>query len=260
VDPRGPVYTRPLVERTVTANGIGQRLFETGAGEPVVLLHGGLGSSEDWADQRPALAERFRVIAYDRRGHGRTAATPEPFDYDVMTADAVALLDELGLARARLVGFSDGGIVALLVALRRPDLVGRLVLIGANTRPDGLEPRMRGRLESSDAASYPERYRVAFERLSPDGPDAWPAAFAQTRRLWLEEPHITEEQLATVAAPTLVVAGDRDLIAPEHTVALFRALPRTARLAIVPGAGHDLPREQPALLNQLLLAFLSESG
>ena len=245
-----------MTGRVVEANGVRHHVEEAGSGDTVVLLHGGLGSSETFAAQVPALAERFRVVAFDRRGHGRTPDVEGPFGYDAMLDDTVALLSALRIGRARIVGFSDGAILGLLMAVRRPELVERLVAIGGNAWPDGMEPWFTTWLARAEAETYPQAYVDAYGRLSPDGPSHWPVVFAKTKRMWLEEPSISEAELAGIEAPTLVMAGDRDLVSPEHSVVLYRTLPN-ARLAIVPGATHDVHEERPEVVNRLLVDFLT---
>jgi len=242
--------------RVVEANGVRHYVEEAGTGEPLVLLHGGLGSSETFAAQLPALAERFHVVAFDRRGHGRTPDVEGPLSYDAMLDDTVALLSALRIGRARIVGFSDGAILGLLLAMRRPELVERLVAIGGNIRPEGMEQWFRTWLERIDAERYPRKYVEAYARLTPDGPEHWPTHFAKTKRLWQEEPQVADEELALIQAPTLVLAGDRDLVAPEHSLLLYRTI-RDAELAIVPGATHDLHEERPEIVNRLMLDFLT---
>ena len=239
----------------VQANGIPHLVAEHGSGDPVLLLHGGLESSTTWAAQIPALAERYRDVTIDRRGHGGTP-DPGPIDYPLMADDTAAVLAALGIERARLVGFSDGAIIGLLLATGKPQLVERLVSIGGNSRPDGIEPWFARWLEKTTAESFPARYREEHERLSPDGPGQWPAVFEKVKRLWAEEPWIADEELAGIKAPTLVLAGDRDIVTPAHTVALARTIP-DAQLGIVPGTTHAVHEERPEVVNRLLLDFFA---
>ena len=131
---------------TLDANGVHHHYAEHGAGAPVLLLHGGLESSESWSAQTRVLAEGHRVVLIDRRGHGRTPDVAGPITYELMRDDTVACIEALGLAGAHLVGWSDGGIVALMVAIERPDLVGRIVAIGANASADAYTRETRATL------------------------------------------------------------------------------------------------------------------
>ncbi len=220
-------------------------------GEDVVLLHGGLSSS---ASLRRTVGRRlnatYRVSAFDRRGHGRTADTDEPFHYDAMAAETIAFLQWLGRP-AHLIGHSDGAIIGLLVAMQRPDLVGRLVAVGANTHPDGLEPmepfETNGPMFDAWAADFGLR--------SPDGEQHARVVVDKTMRLFRTEPDLTAAQLGSIRAATLVMAGDDDSTRLEDTIGLYRAIPE-AQLAIVPGASHALLKEYPRETTALIQRFL----
>jgi pimeloyl-ACP methyl ester carboxylesterase len=227
-----------------------------GSGDPIVLLHGGLSDRTAWMLQLPALAERFRTYAVDRRGHGTSPDTDAPFHYDEMADETVGFLEGVVGGPAHLVGWSDGGIVALLVSMKRPDLVRRQVLIGANFHVDGLMPEFE--TPDDPASDEVAPLRVWYEGVAAD-PSHWPEFYAKGTRLFRTEPTLTVDDLKPIAVPTLVVAGDDDCIHHEHTVALFEAL-ADAQLAIVPGTSHMLLLEKPGLVNQLILDFLAESG
>ena len=216
-----------------------------------MLLHGGLSSS---ASLRRTVGRRlnatYRVSAFDRRGHGRTADTDEPFHYDAMAAETIAFLEWLGRP-AHLIGHSDGAIIGLLVAMQRPDLVGRLVAVGANTHPDGLEPmepfETNGPMFDAWAADFGLR--------SPDGEQHARVVVEKTMRLFRTEPDLTAAQLGSIRAATLVMAGDDDSTRLEDTIGLYRAIPE-AQLAIVPGASHALLKEYPRETTALIQRFL----
>ena len=228
-----------------------------GSGEPVLLLHGGFEHAGALPQLTAALAASYRVIEPERRAHGRTPDAGGELHYEAMADDTLAFMNALGLARPRVVGFSDGAIVALLLALRRPDRCGRLVLVGANYDASGLQPEfLRLVRETPPELLFPALVD-AQRRLSPDGPEQYRAVFDRVRRLWGEEPHLEPAALARVASPTLVLAGDADAVRVEHTVALFRALP-DARLCIVPGGSHGVLTEHPELCASVILEFLAE--
>ncbi|HEX4819421.1 MAG TPA: alpha/beta hydrolase [Acidimicrobiales bacterium] len=227
-----------------------------GSGEPVVLLHGGLSDRSAWMFQIPVLAESFRVFAFDRRGHGTSPDTDAPFSYEEMADETAAFLEDVVGGPAHLVGWSDGGIVALLVSLRRPDLVRRQVLMGANFDVDGLLPGFDTG-DDPDAESV-AMIKVVYEGVAPD-PGHWPEFYAKGNALFRAAPHVPASDLETVTAPTLVLAGDDDCIHHAHTVELFERIP-DAQLAIVPGTSHFLFMEKPALVNQLITDFLTETA
>ncbi|MFC8064781.1 MULTISPECIES: alpha/beta fold hydrolase [unclassified Streptomyces] len=231
-----------------------------GTGDPLVLLHGGFCTNDTWGAQRADLAAAYRVLLPERRAHGHTPDVDGPLTYQDMADDTVAFLETVVDAPAHLVGWSDGAVVALLVALARPDLVRRVVLIGANFRPGGecfVEPGMLDAMtpDSPDTAFFREMY----EAVSPDGADHWPVVAVKMIDMWRTQPTLTERELGRITAPTLVMTGDDDLMTLEHTTALYRALP-DARLAVLPGASHLVPLEKPALVNGLVLDHLGQEA
>jgi pimeloyl-ACP methyl ester carboxylesterase len=235
----------------IDAGGVHTWYAEEGAGQPVLLLHGALTDSSEFGATAPALAQRFRVLMPERRGHGHTPDLPGPISYDLMARDTIAFAEALGLGRAHLVGHSDGANVALLVALGRPDLVDRLVLISGNFHHDGLLDALDvGELAAS------EFFVEAYGRVSPDGRDHFPAVVAKVSRMIASEPALSARDLRQVSARTLIMAGDDDAIRPEHTLAMFRAIP-DAELAIIPGTSHALIIEKPALCNEIMIDFLT---
>jgi pimeloyl-ACP methyl ester carboxylesterase len=159
---------------------------------------------------------------------------------------------------AHLVGVSDGGIVGLLVAIQRPDLLRKLVTVGANFHRDGLI----GASMWSDASPDDEAWAMPRQRyaaVSPDGAEHFPLVFSKLQRMWREEPTLTEHDLAKIPVPVLVVAADDDVILHAHTAALYEALAR-GQLAVIPGASHAVFLEKPGLLNRIVLDFLAEEG
>ena len=231
-----------------------------GEGDPVVLLHGGLSDADSWAMQAPVLAERREVFIPERRGHGRTNDVDGPITFELMTQDTIAFLEQVVGGPADLVGWSDGGNVGLLVAHQRPDLVRKLVVIGANFHHDGLHPATAAFFfetepDSPDLAMM----RDPYQARTPDGPDHWPIVLAKVRAMWKTGPTMTTADLGRISAPTLVIVGDDDIVLHAHTVALYEALP-AGQLAVIPGASHVVPFEKPALLNQLVVDFLDDGA
>ena len=236
----------------VEAGGVQTWYAEYGCGDPLMLLHGGFSDASEFGATTPALSERFRVYTPDRRGHGHTPDVPGPISYDLMAADTIAFMEELKTGPAHLVGHSDGANVALLVALARPDLVGQLVLISGNFRHDGL---VSG-LDLGELAAN-EFLAEAYGEVSPDGQDHFPVVAEKIYRMASTEPTLTPADLGKVAARTLVMAGDDDMVTAEHTLELYRGIPG-AELAVVPGTSHILIIEKPELCNQIILDFLTK--
>jgi pimeloyl-ACP methyl ester carboxylesterase len=229
---------------------------EEGSGDSLVLFHGGLSTNETWAAQIPRLAESFRVVAPERRGHGHTADSEGPLSYDLMAQDMIGFLDTVVGGPAHIVGWSDGGIVGLIVAMDRPDLVRKLIVISANFDTSGLIPGALEELASMTADSEDlAMFRAAYEAVAPDGPKHWPVVFAKFQAMVSTQPNITGAELARIGSPTLVLAGDDDMISPEHSLALYRAIPNS-ELALVPGTSHALMMEKPDLVNRLMMDFL----
>jgi pimeloyl-ACP methyl ester carboxylesterase len=227
-----------------------------GEGQPVVLLHGAFAGASSWSAQTPVLARAgYRVHVPERRGHAHTPDVPGPLTYGVMADDTVAYLDGVVGGPARLVGWSDGAVVALLVALPRPDLVDRQVLIGQYYNSSG---KVGGGLVDQLSAGGDQVMgflRTEYDQVSPDGPEHFPTVYAKTLRMLATEPELDLGSLAAVAAPTLVLQGDHDEVTLEHGAAVAAALPR-GRLAVLPGT-HALPLESPEVVNALLVWFLA---
>jgi pimeloyl-ACP methyl ester carboxylesterase len=231
---------------------------EQGKGDPLVLLHGGLVTNDTWGPQMADFGARFHVLAPERRAHGHTPDVEGPLSYDDMATDTIGFLETVVGGPAHLVGWSDGGIVGLLVAMGRPDLVRKLVAISANFDTNGATPEAAGALESMTPESEDTAmFRQMYEAASPDGPEHWPLVFGKMMEMLTTQPNLTPADLARIGAPTLVVAGDDDVISIEHTTTLYRAIPN-AELAVVPGTSHTLTMEKPELVNRIILDFLEK--
>jgi pimeloyl-ACP methyl ester carboxylesterase len=240
----------------VDVNGLRTWHEVRGDGHPVVLLHGAFAGAASWSAQAPALVEAgYRIHLPERRGHAHTPDVEGPLTYGVMAEDTAAYLDAVVGGPAHLVGWSDGAVVALLVAQRRPELVERLVLIGQYYNSTG---RVTGGLAEQLLAGGDQAMaflRRGYDPVSPDGPEHFPVVYAKTLRMLATEPELDLASLAAVRAPTLVLQGDRDDVTLEHGAAVAAALPQ-GRLAVLPGT-HALPVESPGVVNALLLWFLA---
>ncbi|GGP98820.1 pimeloyl-ACP methyl ester carboxylesterase [Actinomadura coerulea] len=223
---------------------------QRGKGDPVVLLHGGLTDSRCFTGNLDGLADTFELYLPDRRGHGRTPDAPGPITMELMARDTIAFLEEVVGGPARLVGYSAGGTVALRVAMRRPDLVERLVLISTAYDLDGLI------FKPSADGEMPAELVDAYAEVSPDGRDHFPVVLGKIAHAAATEPEPDPADLRAVTARTLVLAGDDDLVTLDHTVALYRALP-TAELAVLPNASHLLLMEHAEAVRAMVLAFLT---
>jgi pimeloyl-ACP methyl ester carboxylesterase len=228
-----------------------------GTGDPVVLLHGGMCTAETWDAQTSALAGRFQVYVPERFGHGRTPDIEGPITYENMARHTIAFMEAVGLDSAHLAGWSDGALVGLLVALRRPGLVRRLILIDQFVTVDGAPSWYQPFVASMTAGLVPAAMAQRYASLSPDGPGHFPVVFEKLHRIWTADTGVEVADLAHVSAPTLILAADGGAITLEHAADLRRALP-VGQVAIVPGATHGLCMEQPHIVNQLMAEFLSD--
>ena len=230
--------------------------FETyGKGEPLLLAHGGLATIESMHEQITRFSGERRVIVPERREHGRSPVVEGPLSYADMADDMIALLDFLEIQRTDIFGWSDGGIVALDMAMRFPDRVGKIAIFGSNYHFDGVEDGLDDSL-GDPASEEIAPMRVMYEAVSPN-PDRWPEFFEKITTMWRTEPQYTESQLATIDAPTLVMVGEFDAVLPEHTESLARAIP-DSQLEILPGATHFAPLDDADRVNDLLSSFLNK--
>ena len=229
-------------------------------GDTLVLLNGALDTIEsDWSKHLPAFAARYRVLAYDHRGHGRTSASPTPFSgYAMLVGDLVVLLDVLGIARAHFCGFSDGAITLLYFARRHPERVRSLILAGAQYTNDAYTLALLAKMTPERIPLRLPEWAARLTELhdTHHGPGYWQQLMRQMQPLWPIQPDLTLEQLAEVAAPTLLIAGERDGFGHiDQQVAMRRAIPH-AQLCILPTAGHDVLNDQPELFQLAALDFL----
>ena len=219
----------------------------------LVLLHGGMSSSGSLLrNLAPHFDKNYRVAAFDRRGHGRTADTDAPFHYEEMADETIAFLEHLG-GKHFVVGHSDGGNVALIVAMRRPDLLKRVVLVGANYHFDGMRPMPMFHLEGEQF----EEWATKYGELSPSGKEHARDVITKTLHMFDTEPAFSVDDLAKISVPMLVMAGDDDLMELSHTSSLYEAVPG-AQLAIVPGTSHAVLKEKTKLSAKLIRNFFED--
>ena len=217
-------------------------------GEAVVLLHGGLSKTSSWDYLVvPALEDDFHVFAYDRTAHGFTADRPGSLHFDFQTREAIAYLETIVKEPSHLVGYSDGAVIALMVAIQRPDLVKSLVLVGANYHYSGTVIHMPF-VEPS------EEDKAEYAATSPDAPHTQNEKIKKMLRIWDTEPDIAISELAKIQCPTLIIAGDDDVISAKESEKIYQAI-ANARLAIVPGSSHAVIKEKTELVQALLKDF-----
>lgn len=218
---------------------------EEGEGFPLVLLHGNGEDHSYFEHQIGPFSRHYRVIAPDTRGHGASPRGEAPFTLDQFAEDLKEFLDDLGITRCHLLGFSDGGNIALIFALKYPQYIEKLVVDGANLDPAGLKWHVR----LADKARW-----TWLKALK--GADPKKNADFEMVDLMVTQPHIDPLALRSLRMPTLVVAGEKDLILESHTRAIAAPIPN-AKLAILPG-DHFLARKDPERFNSLVLEFLEK--
>ncbi len=218
-------------------------------GEALVLLHGGLSATEDWDRYvLPAVEDSFHVFAYDRTGQGRTGDQVGSLHFSFQTREAIAYLEDIVKEPAHLIGWSDGGIISLMVAMERPDLVRSVIAIGANYHHEsGGEPMELWEVSYEDRQEHAER--------SPDSPEAIDSKVARMWAIWTSEPTLSTDDLGKVLCPTLIMAGDDENFSLAHIASMYEAIPQ-GRLAIVPGTSHYVIKEKPELTQAIIKDFL----
>lgn len=235
-----------------------------GAGEPLVLLNGALDTiTSDWGAHLPAFAAHYRVLAYDHRGHGRSDNPSEQFtSYSELADDLAVLLDTLGIARAHFCGFSDGAITLMNVALRWPNRVRSLILAGGQYTNDAttfatLDKMTPERIKARfpDWVAHLEKLHDAYHH-----PGYWEELLRSMIGMWRVQPNYSLDQLRQVAAPTLLIAGERDMFGHiDQQVAMRSAFPH-AELCIVPAAGHNVMNDRPELFRLVTMDFLRRAA
>jgi pimeloyl-ACP methyl ester carboxylesterase len=230
-------------------------IFNKGGGDPVLLIHGGLVNADSWGNQVPSLAQNHEVIIADSRGHGRSTHSSKPFSYELMANDYLALLDRLNIDDITLVGWSDGGILALDIAMRYPARVTKLWVFGANTNLAGLKPNFdQDPVFAAVIAEAGEDYR----RVSPT-PNEYDKFLGAISKMWNTQPDYKPEEIAKIVAPTVVAVGEYDeAVKREHTEEIARLIPG-AKLMVMSEVSHFAGWQNPDLYNRELMAFLDSS-
>ncbi|HYV65998.1 MAG TPA: alpha/beta hydrolase [Myxococcales bacterium] len=237
-------------------NGL-QMYYEVhGKGRPVVLLHGGGSTIEtSFGKVLPSLARSRQVIAFEQQGHGHTPDVEgRPFSFEQSADDAAALLRYLGIEKADFWGYSNGGTIALQVALRHPGLVRKLVLVSALFKRDGAPPEFWESMHRAKLEEMPAELQAAYLATAPH-PEQLPIFFQKSVQRMLTFKDIRAEDIRSIKAPALVLIGDRDVVRPEHAVETVRLL-QHAELAVLPGADHAAVVQRADLLLSIVPDFL----
>ncbi|QIO31632.1 alpha/beta fold hydrolase [Bradyrhizobium sp. 1(2017)] len=251
-----PTPTLPKAAQSGLApiNGVKIWYAMFGRGQPVLLLHGGLANANYWGHQVRALQRHYQVIVMESRGHGRSKRNQEPFGYDLMASDVVGLLDHLKIRKAAIVGWSDGAIIGLDIAMKHPERVSRLFAFAANSDPSGVAD-----IATSDVFNaYIARAGEEYKRLSPT-PTEYKSFVADITKMWESQPKWTASDLATIKVPTWIVDGDHDeAIKRENTEFMAANIPG-AGLLIQPEVSHFSFLQDPEQFNDDVLHFLGRA-
>jgi pimeloyl-ACP methyl ester carboxylesterase len=249
-----PTPVLPNADRSGYApvNGIKIWYAVFGQGEPVILLHGGLANSNYWGNQVPVLAKYYQVIVMDSRGHGRSSRDQQPFGYELMASDVIGLMDYLKIPKAAIVGWSDGAILGLVIAIRHPERLTKLFAFGANSDPGGVRDDLG---ESAVFKACVARMEKEYRQLSPT-PDQYQLFRDQVHQMQETQPSFTAEQLRAIKVATWIVDGDHEeAIKRENTLFMADQIPGAA-LLLQPAVSHFAFLQDPEQCNNDILHFL----
>ncbi len=243
-----PYDHNPTAGKFYDINGFKMYTEVYGSGPPLLMIHGNNGDMSAFAKNVPYFATHYKVILADSRSQGRSPDPDHPLTFEMMADDYAVLLDAMHIPSAYVIGWSDGGINALLLAIRHPEKVKRLASTGANLWPtaDAFQPGLWDDERKEYDSGLHKTYPTAQEK--------------NDRKLFLldwEEPHITLAQLHTIQAPSLIICGDHDLISITHTVLIYQNVPH-ANLWVVPNSGHGTLREHTDDFDQQVDKFFTE--
>lgn len=252
--------TLPEVQREYVQAGALQMYCETqGQGRPLLLLHAGMATIQtSFEKSRPILAKRWMTIAVEQQAHGHTADIDRSLTYEQMVEDTASLLRQKKISNADVFGWSDGGIVALGLAARHPDLVRKVATIGSGYNTDAWSPDFKARqaaIKPDNAHTLP--FRDAY-RIVASKPEDWPLLIEKVKAMWTGFKGWSDAEMRSLKAPLMVMLGDDDVIRPEHALELFRMVP-SGRLAILPGSDHSAPVTRNDWVTSMLVDFFNSA-
>ena len=244
----------PEAKETGYAKVNGVEIYYTvyGSGEPLILLHGGLGNTNYWGGQIADFSAKYKVINIASRGHGRSTRNDQPYGYHLMASDVLAVMDFLGIKKASIVGWSDGGNIGLDIAINNPDRLVKLFAFGANFNPSGVKPTVE---TDATFGAYVERTAADYAKLSKT-PKEFDAFVAQISEMWAKQPNFTPEQLKSIKVPVAVVLGEHDeAIKLDHTKEMASLIPGST-LILMPNLSHFAMWQDPKAFNAEVLKYL----
>ncbi len=227
-------------------------IFNKEGKEPVILLHGGMVSSDYWSFEVSLLSKTHKVIITDSRGHGRSTMSDQPLSYNLMASDVLQLMDYLKIKKVSIVGWSDGGIVGLILAIQNPERVNKLFTFGANFNLSGYKSEQP---DTAMAARFMARVQANYPKLSPT-PDNFAGLMKALEKMYSAEPDLKPAEIKTIKAPTVIAFGQYEqFIKREHFQNLAQLIP-SARLVMLPNVSHGGPLQDPAQFHQAVMMFL----
>ncbi|ANK83775.1 MULTISPECIES: alpha/beta fold hydrolase [unclassified Rhizobium] len=232
--PAFPSMPTPKTSGMADVNDIKMYYAEYGEGDPILFIHGGLGNANVWGHQVAEFARDHLVIVADSRGHGRSTRSGQPFGYDLMTSDYVALLHYLKIDKVTLVGWSDGGIIGIDMAMNHPEKLIRVIAQAANVTTDGVKD------DALTNKTFKEYINVAgdqYRKLSPT-PNDYDTVYTQISKMWATQPTWTAADLAKISVPITLAIGDHDeAVKLDHTEMMAKEIP-DAKLVILRDVSH----------------------
>jgi pimeloyl-ACP methyl ester carboxylesterase len=244
----------PTAKETGYAKVNGAEIYYAiyGSGEPLILLHGGLGNTDYWGGQIAAFSAKYKVINIASRGHGRSTRDDQAYSYHLMASDVLAVMDILSIKKASIVGWSDGGNIGIDIAINNPDRLVKLFALGANFNPTGVKPTVE---TDTVFGAYVERAAADYTRLSKT-PKQFDEFVAQISEMWAKQPNFTPEQLKSIRVPVAVALGEYDeAITLEHTKQMASLIPGST-LIIMPNLSHFAMWQDPKAFNAAVLKYL----
>lgn len=213
----------------------------TGKGEPLFILHGGFGSKEDMRPQIELLKNNFEVVAVDSREHGLSTSGKKPISYELMYKDTLALTKKMGFKKINILGYSDGAIIGLMMASRHPDLVNKMVVIGANYHWNAIKEKHRKEFSKYRAKDMPAAMKDNYLKHDKEL-KGFENYFNEMMSMFLTSPNMTTDDIGKIKAEVLIVAGDQEMINISHTISMFHSI-KKSQLFVIPGVGHRFQKK-----------------
>ena len=228
-----------------------------GEGKPLVLMHRALVPIESFVAQVSILSKHFMLIIPERRGHGRSPDTKGDLSYKQSADDMAALLSNLKIDKAHLVGWCDGANIAMIMAIYYPKLIDKIVSISGNISHKGYTKDFIDAFVNLMPETIDKDILSLYRLTSPDGPDHFSVILEKVKRMVLSQPNLKNNQLHKITKEVLVMSGDNDVVSLDHTIQIYKSLPK-AHLCIIPGSSEMLPIQKLEIVNQIIVDFLNK--